>query len=186
MEFWCSEGHLIAWWTFRIFFLFSCSGRGWGSLRRHRGGDRFVTEIPGGGGFQEGGGGAGRVSAANWGIFLGGGGAKYFFSGPKRPPSLAQFDLILTPFRPIPTISNHFCWADLTYFHLFRPISFHNKAPWGGTPKIAICDVGALRLPKIWHPRRGRSKRGRARKHANEHKKSANANERKRPRGPRD
>ena len=26
------------------------------------------------------------MSAANWGI-LGGGGAKYFFSGPKRPPS---------------------------------------------------------------------------------------------------
>ena len=33
---------------------------------------------------------AGRVSAANWGI-LGGGGAKYFFSGPKRPPSVGFF-----------------------------------------------------------------------------------------------
>ena len=30
-------------------------------------------------------GGAGRVSVVNRGI-LGGGGAKYFFSGPKRPP----------------------------------------------------------------------------------------------------
>ena len=29
---------------------------------------------------------AGTVSAANWGIW--GGGAKYFFSGPKRPPRL--------------------------------------------------------------------------------------------------
>ena len=50
-----------------------------------------------------------------------------------------QFDLILTCFdlfrradltyfhlfRPIR-------WADLTYFHLLRPISFHNKAPWTG------------------------------------------------------
>ena len=42
-------------------------------------------------GFQEGfrrgrGRGAGRVSAAYWGIFFGGG-PKYFFGGPKRPPS---------------------------------------------------------------------------------------------------
>ena len=62
---------------------------------------------------------------------------------------LAQFDLILTPFRPIPTYFKPFCRADLggggiftcfdlfcradlTYFHLFGPISFHNQAPWAG------------------------------------------------------
>ena len=28
--------------------------------------------------------------------------------------------------------------ADLTYFHLFRPILFHNKAPWTGHLTIAI------------------------------------------------
>ena len=76
------------WWTFRIFLIFPCSGRGRGSLRRHGGEDRFVIEIPGGGGVSRRGGGrgrgAGRVSAANWGIFPGG--AKFFFSGPKRPP----------------------------------------------------------------------------------------------------
>ena len=55
----------------------------------------------------------------------------------------AQFDLI---FWPSPTCSDLFCRADLTYFHLFRPIrradlnyfhlfrpiSFHHKAPWTG------------------------------------------------------
>ena len=33
-----------------------------------------------------------------------------------------QFDLILNPFRPILTFFKPFCRADLTYFHLFRPI----------------------------------------------------------------
>ena len=35
---------------------------------------------------------------------------------------LAQFSLILTPFRPIPTYFKPFCQADLTYFYLFGPI----------------------------------------------------------------
>ena len=30
--------------------------------------------------------------------------------------------IMLTPFRPIPTYFKPFCRADLTYFHLFRPI----------------------------------------------------------------
>ena len=48
----------------------------------------LVLKIPRGGGFPGGeADGAGRVSAANWGILGGGGGAKLFFSGPKRPPS---------------------------------------------------------------------------------------------------
>ena len=71
-----------AWWTFRIFFIFSCSGRG-----------KEESEAPGGGGIgfliensRTGGGGAGsgraagRVSAANLGIFWGGG-ANFFFGG---------------------------------------------------------------------------------------------------------
>ena len=31
-----------------------------------------------------------------------------------------------------------FCWADLTYFHLFGPMSFHNKAPWAGHQKTMV------------------------------------------------
>ena len=58
----------------------------------------------------------------------------------------AQFDLILTLFWATLTCFDLFRRADLTYFHifrpirradltyfhLFRPISFHNKAPWTG------------------------------------------------------
>ena len=66
---------------------------------------------------------------------------------------LAQFDLILTLFRPTPTYFKPFCRADLTYFdlfcragltyfHLFRPISFHNKAPWAGHLKKSLESMG--------------------------------------------
>ena len=51
----------------------------------------------------------------------------------------ARFDLVLGPvltnsdlFSPIFTYFDLFRRADLTYFHLFRPTSFHNKAPWTG------------------------------------------------------
>ena len=81
------------WWTFRIFFIFFCLGEGKGeSVAPGRGGGRvfYWNSQEGGGGVlpARGGGGwrgAGRVSAGN----LGGGGAKYFFSGPKCPPSKA-------------------------------------------------------------------------------------------------
>ena len=64
---------VFPWWTFRIFFIFSARGGEWGSPRRQEGaGIVFYLKIPGGGG-------AGRVSAANWGIF--GGGANFFFFG---------------------------------------------------------------------------------------------------------
>ena len=54
-----------------------------------RGGIGFLLKAPVGRGFLGGRGrGAGRVSAASWGIVLGGGGANFFFSGPKCPPSL--------------------------------------------------------------------------------------------------
>ena len=51
------------------------------SSRRQEGGDRFFFFCPRRGGLQDGRGrGAGRVSAANWGVFFwGGGGALIFF-----------------------------------------------------------------------------------------------------------
>ena len=54
-----------------------------------RGGVDFLLKIPQGGWVSRRGEGRGgrRVSAANWGI---GGGAKYFFSGPKCPPSFPK------------------------------------------------------------------------------------------------
>ena len=65
---------------------FFCSGEVGESEATGKGGGRDSIENPReGGGLPEGGGGqgAGRVFAGN----LGGGGAKYFFSGPKCPPS---------------------------------------------------------------------------------------------------
>ena len=72
-------------------FIFFLLGEGEGRVRgagRGGGGGRFLLKIPRGGGVSGGGGGrgAGRVSAVSWGIW-GEGGAKYFFSGPKCPPS---------------------------------------------------------------------------------------------------
>ena len=74
-----------------IFYFFSARGGGRGSPRRRPGGGdggSFFIEKPRRGGLQDGRGReAGRVSAANW-EFWGGGGAKYFFSRPKCPPSV--------------------------------------------------------------------------------------------------
>ena len=80
-----------------IFNFFSARGRGRGSPRRREGGGNFLLKIPGGGGGSPGwvgagGRGAGRVFAGNFG----GGGAKYFFSGPKFPPSF------ISPKLPVP------------------------------------------------------------------------------------
>ena len=69
-----------------IFYFFFLLGEGNGRVRgARRGGGSFLLKMPrrGGGGRDRG---AGTVFAANWGIWEGGGGAKYFFSGPKRPP----------------------------------------------------------------------------------------------------
>ena len=87
----------LTWWTFRIFLIFFCSGRGNGeSEAPGEGGgvDQFLfLKIPGGGGVSRRGRsrGAGRVSAANWGIF-GGGGANFFFF---RGRNVHQAKLIL-------------------------------------------------------------------------------------------
>ena len=74
------------WWTFRI-ILFFLLGEGEGGVRgaRKGGGDRFFIENPTGGGFQKTKGREGvRGELGN----LGGGGGKYFFSDPKRPPRI--------------------------------------------------------------------------------------------------
>ena len=79
-------GKNASWWTFRIFFIFFLLGGGEGGSRRRKGGEggRVFIENPRRGdqpGEGRGNRGAGRVSVGNWG-----GGAKYFFSGPKFPP----------------------------------------------------------------------------------------------------
>ena len=65
----------IPWWTFRIFFIFFCSGRGKGEFEAPGGGGgRFLIENPAQGGvcFEEGEGPGGVCGEL--GIFLGGGG----------------------------------------------------------------------------------------------------------------
>ena len=72
------------WRTFRIFFIFFfCSGTGKGeSEGTQRGGVDFLLKIPQGGGVSRRGRGVGRVSAANWGFWGGGGGGlNIFFRG---------------------------------------------------------------------------------------------------------
>ena len=63
----------FAWLTFRIFLIFFCSGGERGVRGAGRGGGRFLLKIPGGGSRGGEGRGAGRVSAAQWGIWRGGG-----------------------------------------------------------------------------------------------------------------
>ena len=90
--------------SFRIQHLyFSVRGGGRGSPRRQEGGGGrwgFLLKIPGeGGGVEEGRGrGAGRVSAANWGI-LGRRGAKFFFFG--AAPSNKSRSFRIRPFSEI-------------------------------------------------------------------------------------
>ena len=83
----CSKPSLKLGGRFGYFLFFSARGGGRGSPRRQEGGGgiHFLLKIPGGGGFQEGP--RGREGVCGELGNLGGGGAKYFFSGPKRPPS---------------------------------------------------------------------------------------------------
>ena len=63
---------------FGYFLFFFCSGRGKGGFEAPGGGGiHHLLKIPGGVGSRRGRG-AGRVSAANWGLW-GGGGANFFF-----------------------------------------------------------------------------------------------------------
>ena len=80
-----------------IFNFFSARGGGRGSPRAPRGGGvGFLLKIPrGGGGVSRRGRGREGV-CGELGIF-GGGGAKYFFSGPKRPPRKILDGLIPNP-----------------------------------------------------------------------------------------
>ena len=86
-------------------FYFFLLGEGEGRVRGRRegGGCRFFIENPRGGGGSRRGRGAGRVSAANWGSW-GGGGTKYFFSGPKCPPSCL---LVFFPALSGPLLQNN-------------------------------------------------------------------------------
>ena len=74
---------------FGYFLIFSALGGGRGSPRSREGGGLIFIENPrrGGGGFlQEGEGLRGREGVCGELGNLGGGGAKYFFSGPECPP----------------------------------------------------------------------------------------------------
>ena len=82
------EGAQFPWWTFRIFFIFFCSRRGKGGFEMLGGGGGgvdFLMQIPGGG--LPGGGGGEGLGGCLRRIGELGRGAKYFVSGPKRPPS---------------------------------------------------------------------------------------------------
>ena len=72
-----------------IFYFFFARGRGRVTPVRQRGGGSVFIENPRGGGSPKRGGGAGRGWEGVCGEF-GGGGAKYFFSGPKFLPSRAS------------------------------------------------------------------------------------------------
>ena len=87
-------------WTFRIFFIFFLLGGGKERVRgagRGEGGN-FLWKIRGGGGSSlwVGAGGERGREGVCW--ELGGGGAKYFFSGPKCPPSSLLNILVRGPF----------------------------------------------------------------------------------------
>ena len=77
-----------------IFYFFFCSGRGKGeSEAAGRGGVDFALKIPEGGGSPGGAEGSrGREGVCGQLGIWGGGGAKYFFSGPKCPPSKGPND----------------------------------------------------------------------------------------------
>ena len=79
----------IPWWTFRIFFILFCSGRGKGESEEPGGGwVGFLLKVPGGGSPREGGGPRGQEGVCRE---LGGGGRKYyFFVGPKFPPKFSH------------------------------------------------------------------------------------------------
>ena len=81
-------GGNLSWWTFRIFFIFFCSGEGKGESEA-LGGEGAIFY----GKFQEGvsplwvGAGGKGPGGCLLGIWGGGGGANIFFSEPKCPPS---------------------------------------------------------------------------------------------------
>ena len=96
--------------------IFSARGRG-SPRRQEAAGVGFLLKIPGGGGgvLPGGGGrGAGRVSAGNFGG--GGGGPKYFFCGPKCPPSYKSSS-------PRPSLQDQL-WREQMFCFFFLPSDF--------------------------------------------------------------
>ena len=77
-----------AWWTFRIFFIFFCSGRGKGESEAPGGGGSVSLENPRRGGSPGGGGAEGPGGClqriGEWG------GGEFFFSGPKCLPRIGS------------------------------------------------------------------------------------------------
>ena len=76
----------MAWWTFRIFFAFFCSGEGKGESEAPEKGGRIFTENPRSLWREGGGEGAGRVSAGNFQ----GGGLNIFFRVRKTPTKMEK------------------------------------------------------------------------------------------------
>ena len=60
-------------------------------------------------------------------------------------PILTYLDLFRRWTWPLLTYFDLFRRPDLTYFHLFWPISFHNEAPWTGLLEIAVRTARAQR-----------------------------------------
>ena len=86
------EGQGNTWWTFRILFIFLIGGREGAVRGARKGGGRFSLKISGGRGVsQEGGGWARGPGGCLRGIW--GGGAIFFSSGPKCPPSFVCQDM---------------------------------------------------------------------------------------------
>ena len=90
-------------WTFRIFFIFFCSGEGKGESEALGGGGGrfFIENLRRGGGVLPAGRGGGGPGGCLRGIR--GGGAKYFFSGPKFPPSKAPTRVLTWVLTRVPT-----------------------------------------------------------------------------------
>ena len=116
------------------FFGLVCRGHSWL-------GGRFLLKFPEGGGGSPGGEGrgAGKVSAANWGIW-GGGGAKYFFSGLKCPPSFCSMSYMCS--RAIEVEFPMPCARFICHISVSMPSFRGSQAVWA---------CGCLIEPQIVH-----------------------------------
>ena len=121
------------WWTFQIFFIFFCSGRGEGESEAPggAGGSVFYWKSQQGGGETGRGRGAGRVSAANWGI-LGAVGQNIFCGAEMSTKSNLRTGYI--PVRLQKSSSNQFRihFRSVTLHELFSDASMHSAVLLSG------------------------------------------------------